>query len=86
MSDARDAARDKLAAAVEEFIYVDAHDDDEETGEPMAMGWALVFEYTRESLIERDASAVSVVTPATQYRGTSRGLFEMGADKFKLHG
>lgn len=84
MSEALDEARRKIEAAIDEYAALSVAEDVDETGVPILMGWGVVFEYTQESLEEREASGVVTVQAPHQYRGTSRGLFELAADKFRV--
>ncbi|XAO35609.1 hypothetical protein SEA_FIRECASTLE_2 [Microbacterium phage FireCastle] len=88
MSDAIDEARrvaqEKVDAALYEYASALAADDDEETGPVMLFGWAVVFEYTQESMEDRGVTAARTVVPQTQTRANSRGLFALGGDAFTM--
>jgi hypothetical protein len=87
----RDELEARYRAAVEAAIYaklqLQADDEDDDTigpdDSPFLLGWAVVYEFTTSNLDRGDQSAVSVIVPDTQSRATSRGVLELGVDRFR---
>lgn len=72
-------------ADVERAVYAKiAADAEPGDGVPFLLGWAVVFEFTTDSMEQDDQTAVGqMVASNTQSRATSRGLFELGVDRFR---
>lgn len=82
---------DENRAAIESALYAEIArrqveaDDEDTAGSPMVLAWALSYEYVTEGMDAADTTAGGVVVMSdSQSRSTSRGVLELGVDRFKV--
>jgi len=76
---------EEIRDLVERAVAAYAEQDEDIPGPKMILGWVVAFEYTTEALENRDETACGVITQSsTQARSTSRGVLELGVDRFRI--
>jgi hypothetical protein len=77
----RDAIINDARARIEQAIYDIIRTGEHET--PFLLGWVVGYELTTAGLEDGDQTADGVIAASdSQSRATSRGLFELGADRY----
>lgn len=82
MSRSREDIKNDIAKLVQEYAELTNRERLEAEEPVYVVGWIVSAEYETTSLMQESSTATLNIYPETQPRSMSRGLYEMGADKY----